>query len=63
MGASGTPLMYAFREREKILDLFESLSGARMMCNYMRFGGLRVDLPPEWLEEVRAWWRGSRSSR
>src|ERR1039458_587448 len=40
MGASGTPLMYAFREREKILDLFESLSGARMMCNYMRFGGL-----------------------
>src|SRR5690349_14095109 len=33
MGASGTPLMYAFREREKILDLFESLTGARMMCN------------------------------
>ena len=43
MGASGTPLMYAFREREKILDLFESLTGARMMCNYMRFGGCRVD--------------------
>lgn len=53
MGASGTPLMYAFREREKILDLFESLSGARMMCNYMRFGGVRVDLPPGWLEKVR----------
>jgi NADH-quinone oxidoreductase subunit D len=53
MGASGTPLMYAFREREKILDLFESLSGARMMCNYMRFGGVRVDLPPGWLEQVR----------
>jgi NADH-quinone oxidoreductase subunit D len=46
MGALGTPLMYAFREREKILDLFESLSGARMMCNYMRFGGCRCDLPP-----------------
>ena len=43
MGALGTPLMYAFREREKILDLFESLTGARMMCNYMRFGGCRVD--------------------
>ena len=42
--------MYAFREREKILDLFESLSGARMMCNYMRFGGVRVDLPVEWLD-------------
>jgi NADH-quinone oxidoreductase subunit D len=54
MGASGTPLMYAFREREKILDLFESLSGARMMCNYMRFGGVRVDLPPGWLSEARA---------
>ena len=53
MGASGTPLMYAFREREKILDLFESLSGARMMCNYMRFGGCRVDLPKGWLEEAR----------
>lgn len=44
LGAWGTPLLYAFREREKILDLFEALSGARMMCNYMRFGGVRVDL-------------------
>jgi NADH-quinone oxidoreductase subunit D len=48
-GASGTPLMYAFREREKILDLFESLSGSRMMCNYQRFGGCRADPSPEWL--------------
>jgi NADH-quinone oxidoreductase subunit D len=54
MGASGTPLMYAFREREKVLDLFESLSGARMMCNYMRFGGLRVDATRAWLDQVRA---------
>jgi NADH-quinone oxidoreductase subunit D len=53
MGALGTPLMYAFREREKILDLFESLTGARMMCNYMRFGGCRVDLPPGWLDQAR----------
>ncbi len=53
MGALGTPLMYAFREREKILDLFEALTGARMMCNYMRFGGCRVDLPPGWLEQAR----------
>jgi NADH-quinone oxidoreductase subunit D len=52
MGASGTPLMYAFREREKVLDLFESLSGARMMCNYMRFGGVRVDCSPEWLSQA-----------
>jgi NADH-quinone oxidoreductase subunit D len=53
MGASGTPLMYAFREREKILDLFEALSGSRMMCNYMRFGGCRCDLPPGWIEQAR----------
>ena len=53
MGAMGTPLMYAFREREKILDLFESLSGARMMCNYMRFGGCRCDLPEGWLEQAK----------
>jgi len=52
-GASGTPLMYAFREREKILDLFESLSGSRMMCNYQRFGGCRVDAPAGWLEAAR----------
>ena len=48
-GCSGTPLMYAFREREKILDLFESLSGSRMMCNFQRFGGCRVDPTADWL--------------
>jgi NADH-quinone oxidoreductase subunit D len=53
MGSTGTPLMYAFREREKILDLFESLTGARMMCNYMRFGGCRVDLPAGWLDRAK----------
>jgi NADH-quinone oxidoreductase subunit D len=53
MGASGTPLMYAFRQREIILDLFEALTGARMMCNYMRFGGCRVDLPAGWLDQAK----------
>jgi NADH-quinone oxidoreductase subunit D len=53
MGASGTPLMYAFREREKILDLIEALTGARMMCNYMRFGGCRCDLPSGWIEQTK----------
>jgi NADH-quinone oxidoreductase subunit D len=53
MGAWGTPLMYAFREREKILDLFESLSGSRMMCDYMRFGGCRCDTPPGWMEHAK----------
>ncbi|HEY1208261.1 MAG TPA: NADH-quinone oxidoreductase subunit D [Terracidiphilus sp.] len=53
MGATGTPLMYAFREREKILDLFEELTGARMMVNYMRFGGCRVDASAAWLDRTR----------
>src|SRR6202522_3393291 len=53
MGASGTPLMYAFKEREKILDLFEALTGARMMVNYMRFGGCRVDATSAWLDATR----------
>jgi NADH-quinone oxidoreductase subunit D len=48
MGAWGSALMYAFREREKILDLFEDLTGARMMSNFMRFGGCRNDLPIGW---------------
>ncbi len=52
LGASGTPLLYAFREREKILDVFEAVSGARMMCNYMRFGGVRVDLDPQILRRI-----------
>jgi NADH-quinone oxidoreductase subunit D len=47
LGAWGTPLLYAFRERERILDLFEAVSGSRMMCNYMRFGGVRVDMTPK----------------
>jgi NADH-quinone oxidoreductase subunit D len=53
MGASGTPLMYAFKAREKILDLFESLTGSRMMCDYMRFGGCRVDASAAWLDAAR----------
>lgn len=53
MGALGTPLMYAFREREKILDLFEELTGARMMYNYMRFGGVRCDITDSWVQRVK----------
>ena len=38
-----------FQERELILDLFEMVTGARMMCNYMRFGGVAYDLPEEFM--------------
>ena len=40
LGALATPLMYCFREREKILDLFEMLCGARVTVSYMRVGGV-----------------------
>jgi len=50
----GTAMVfYAFRHREKLLDLFESASGARMMFNYFRFGGVRYDLPDGWVEQCR----------
>lgn len=47
LGAFQTPMLYLTIERELILDLFEATAGARMMCNYMRFGGLAYDLPSE----------------
>ncbi|MBK8189331.1 MAG: NADH-quinone oxidoreductase subunit D [Vampirovibrionales bacterium] len=52
LGAS-SPFFYAFRDREKIFSLLESITGARMMYNYYRFGGLNQDAPPGWLDEVR----------
>lgn len=47
LGAFGTPLMYAFRSRERILDLFEMLCGARITVSYMRPGGVFADDPPD----------------
>jgi NADH-quinone oxidoreductase subunit C/D len=45
LGAYFTPALYALKERELILDIFEAVSGSRMMCNYFRFGGVVRDLP------------------
>ena len=42
-GAWQTPLMWMFREREKILDLFEMTCGARLTSNYMRIGGVAFE--------------------
>jgi len=53
LGAFFTPVLYAFREREKILDIFEEVSGARMMCNYLRFGGIKKDFPPGALGRIK----------
>jgi NADH-quinone oxidoreductase subunit D len=51
MGAF-TPFLYAFREREYILDLFEQLCGARLTLSYINVGGVTWDLPPEFLEKL-----------
>ncbi|MCP4570463.1 MAG: NADH dehydrogenase (quinone) subunit D [FCB group bacterium] len=40
-------LLYTFREREMIMDIYETVSGQRMMSTYFRIGGLAYDLPPE----------------
>ncbi len=46
-----TMVLYAFREREMIMDLFEMLCGARLTYNYMKIGGVRGDLPPGFKEK------------
>jgi len=51
MGAF-TTFLYAFREREYILDLFEQLCGARLTLSYINIGGVTWDLPPRFLEKL-----------
>jgi NADH-quinone oxidoreductase subunit D len=48
-----SPFLYAFRDREIIIDLFNELCGARLTYNYMRVGGVKWDAPPGWLDKVR----------
>jgi NADH-quinone oxidoreductase subunit D len=48
-----TPSMFCFRGRERIQGLFESVSGARMMHNYFRIGGLKEDVPDDFVPQVR----------
>jgi NADH-quinone oxidoreductase subunit D len=47
-------MLYGWREREECLRLFETITGLRMNCNYIRPGGVAVDLPPGWQEAVLA---------
>jgi|TARA_B100001093_G_scaffold220569_1_gene211608 NADH-quinone oxidoreductase subunit D len=60
MGAYGldlgtfSPFLYAFREREKILDLLEEVCGARLTYSYITVGGMTADLPPGWLQRCEA---------
>ena len=52
---SSSVFLYAFREREQILDIFEACSGQRMMTSYIRPGGLKFDLPDEFEDLVRSY--------
>ena len=47
-----TPMLYAFRERERVQELFESVTGARLMHNYIRIGGLKEDVPSDFKDRV-----------
>jgi len=47
-----TPFLFFFRDRESILDIFEKLSGARLLYNYIRIGGLMNDLYPSFKNDV-----------
>lgn len=48
-----TMLLYAFREREMIVELYEACGGQRMMTSFIRIGGLANDLPPDFDQRVR----------
>jgi NADH-quinone oxidoreductase subunit D len=47
-----TPFLWCFRDREKVLDLLEWVSGARMLYNYIWIGGVARDLPDGWIEQA-----------
>lgn len=53
VGTWFTPLIYTFREREQILDLFAECAGVRMNPSYIRFGGVARDLTPEFVDKAR----------
>ncbi|MER3468641.1 MAG: NADH-quinone oxidoreductase subunit D [Thermoflexus sp.] len=55
--AAMSVFLYCFREREMILDIFEMVSGQRMMVSYFRVGGLWRDVPEGFGEAVRAFLR------
>jgi NADH-quinone oxidoreductase subunit D len=49
-----TPLLYTFRDRESLLDLFEMAGGSRMHTSYIRIGGLLRDVPPGFIPKVKS---------
>jgi NADH-quinone oxidoreductase subunit D len=53
LGGGATIFLYTIREREAILDLFESLVGARLLYGFFQVGGVRYDIPAGWIEPCR----------
>jgi NADH-quinone oxidoreductase subunit D len=53
LGGGATIFLYCIRERELVLDLFESLTGARLLYGFHQVGGVRYDLPEGWAAECR----------
>ena len=53
LGGGATVFLYTIRERELILDLFEALTGARLLYGFHQVGGVRYDLPAEWAGQCR----------
>ena len=49
-----TPFLFMFRDRERILDLFETTCGARLLYNYIWVGGVSHDLPPGFIDKAKA---------
>ena len=47
-----TPILYGFRERERIQTIFEAVTGARMMFHYIRIGGVKADLPEDMPQKI-----------
>jgi len=50
-----TPMLYGFEEREKLMEFYERVSGARLHANYYRVGGVAADLPDGLTDDILAW--------
>jgi NADH-quinone oxidoreductase subunit D len=59
---AATMFIYAFDQRERIIELFEELCGARLTYNYVRPGGVSFDIPEGWIDGVLSFTNAHRSA-
>ena len=62
LGGGATIFLYCIRERELVLDLFESLVGARLLYGFHQVGGVRYDIPEGWTAQCRTHGRSHRAA-